>query len=126
MMRHGSPLSQRGQRRDRRRDDRLDSLKRRVAHLARLEGDLVLLADGLFLVCGRAAVCPGEIVRHLRERGVLDRPTLERCVALLAPLLPIDAQTLGKAHRDLKVLAEGPSLALAREHRRLLSRYGTI
>ncbi|MDF2695524.1 MAG: hypothetical protein K0S65_3907, partial [Labilithrix sp.] len=109
-----------------RRDDRFQEVKRRVALLARLEGELVHLAEGAFLVRARDVRNPRAVVAHLRAHGLLDRATLEREVKLEAPPVALDTATIATAHRDLRALAQQPALDLAREHRRALARYGMI
>lgn len=111
---------------DKRRDDKFLALKRRVKTLAQLDGELLHLAEGPCLVRARRVKNARAVVQHLRAHGALDRATLERHVELDAPPVALDAHTVAALHRDLRVLAQRPLLALAHERRRALARYGTI
>ncbi|MBX3219925.1 MAG: hypothetical protein KF795_05350 [Labilithrix sp.] len=111
---------------ERRRDDKLLALKRRVRALAQLDGEVVRLAEGPCLVRARQPRSAKAIVQHLRSRGALDRATLEKNFKLEAPPVAVDARTVAAAHRDLALLSQRPLLTLAAEHRRALARYGTI
>jgi hypothetical protein len=94
--------------------------------LARLDGELVVVAEGPVLVRTRGVRNAKEVVAHLRGHGVLDRATLEQHVKLDALPIVLDARTIASAHHDLRALSQPPALALAREHRRALARHGTI
>lgn len=94
--------------------------------LAWLDGEVVRLEEGLFLVSAREVKDPRAVVARLEARGALDRATLERLVKLDAPAIPLDARLIAGAHRDLRALAQKPALDLAHEHRRALARYGRI
>jgi hypothetical protein len=113
---------------EKRRDDKFQALKRRIMMLARFDGELVLLAGGLYLVRLRAGAPRNArgIIAHLRSHGVLDSATLEQNMKLDGPPFAIDAHVIAAAHRDVRALAQRPALDLAREHRRALARYGTI
>ncbi|OJY22968.1 MAG: hypothetical protein BGO98_33630 [Myxococcales bacterium 68-20] len=111
---------------EKRRDDKFHGLKRRIATLARLDGEPVRLAEGLFLVQARHPRGAKAIIARLRAHGVLDRATLEEHMKLDATPVAIDAQTIAAAHRDIRALSQRPALELAREHRRALARYGAI
>jgi hypothetical protein len=109
-----------------RRDDRFDTLKRRVTDLARLDGEPVTLAEGLFLAKITRVTAERALVAHLRAEGVLDRSTLERSVKLAAPLVAVDSRTLGAAHRDVRILESRPALSKLREHRRAFAKLGRV
>lgn len=111
---------------DRRRGDQVLALKRRVKSVARLDGEVLLLAEGPFLVRARHVKSAKAVVEHLRAHGSLDRAALERQVELDAPPVAIDAHAVAALHRDLRALAQRPLLALAHEHRRALARYGAV
>ena len=68
------------EKRDKRRDDRWETLKRRVLLLARLEGSLVRLADGVHVAEATRVTDPDAIVKRLRAQGMLDRATFDRAV----------------------------------------------
>jgi hypothetical protein len=113
---------------EKRRDDKFQSLKRRVSALARLDGELLLLEEGPFVVRLRGGEprSTKAVVLRLRADGVLDRATLERTMKLEGPPLSVDVHVIAAAHRDVRVLSQQPSLDLAREHRRALARYGVV
>ena len=110
----------------RRHDDRWETLKRRVQLLARLDGHAVLLASGVHAATPQRVLDADRIVRVLRERGVLDRDTFERALASERPPMAITREVLATAQRDLRALAMPPALALARDRRRALARYGEV
>lgn len=107
-------------------DDRFVVLKRRVQLLARMSGAIVRLADGPYVVAIERITGADEVLAALRERGALDLRAFERLVRTKQPPLRIDAALLANARRELRALAAPPALAMARERRRALARYGTI
>jgi hypothetical protein len=109
-----------------RRDDDLDALKRRVIHLARLDGDVLQLSDGLFVARAKEVASPRDVVARLRDGGTLDQRTVERSLRLEMPLTSVDIAEIAAAQRDLKILATKPMLTLARGSRRVLARFGTV
>lgn len=111
---------------EKRRDDKFQGLKRRVTALARLDGELVHLAEGVFVVRASGVKDPRAIVERLRAEGELDLPTLQQAVKLDALPIAVDVHTIAAAHRDVRALSQRPALDLARERRRALARYGTI
>src|SRR5205085_12279845 len=58
--------------------------------------------------------------------GALDRATLERSMSCARPALHLTTAVLATAGRDLRALAVPPARALAKERRKVLSRFGTI
>ncbi len=122
----GREVVRAGENEGKRRDDRFLTLKRRVVALARLDGDLVRLSEGPFLVRASAVKDAKAVVARLRAEGRLDVATLQSTMKLDAPAVAVDVQTIAAAHRDLRALSQRPALALARENRRALARYGTI
>lgn len=108
---------------EKRRDDRWETLKRRVQLLARVDGPLLHLAEGVFVARIDRISDPARIVDELRKSGVLGQATLERAAILERPPLLVTRDVLAAAHRDLRALAAPPALALARERRRALARY---
>jgi hypothetical protein len=109
-----------------RHDDRWETLKRRVQLLARLEGHAVLLATGVHAATPLRVLDGDRLVQVLRDRGVLDLDTFERALASERPPMAITREVLATAQRDLRALAMPPALALARERRRALARYGDV
>ena len=109
-----------------RHDDRWETLKRRVQLLARLEGHAVLLASGVHVATPVRVLDADAIAGVLRERGVLDVATFERALGSERPPMAITREVLATAQRDLRALAMPPALALARERRRALARYGEV
>lgn len=112
--------------RDKRRDDRWETLKRRVLLLARLEGSLVRLADGVHVAEATRVIDPDAIVKRLRAQGMLDRATFDRAVTSARPPVAVTRELLATANRDLKALAAAPALAMARDNKRALARFGTV
>ncbi len=108
--------------RAKRRDDRWDTLKRRVLLLARLEGSLVRLADGVHVAEGTRITDPDAIVKRLRAEGMLDRATFCRAVTSARPPVAVTRELLATANRDLKALSATPALAMARDNKRALAR----
>jgi hypothetical protein len=109
-----------------RHDDRWETLKRRVQLLARLDGHAVLLASGVHAATPQRVLDADRIASVLRERGVLDLDTFTRALASERPPMQITREVLATAQRDLRALAMPPALALARDRRRALARYGDI
>ena len=109
-----------------RHDDRWETLKRRVQHLARLDGHAVLLASGVHAATPRRVLDADRVVRVLRERGVLDLDTFDTALASERPPVAVTREVLATAQRDLRALAMPPALALARDRRRALARYGNV
>jgi hypothetical protein len=95
-----------------------------VQTLARLDGASVWLDEGLFVVTATAITKPDALVTALRERGTLDRATLEAAVGKNA--LAVTTTLLATAHRNVRALATAPARAMAREHKKALARYGAI
>ena len=117
-----APLTTRDVKR-RKGSDELRSLKRRVAGLARLERDVVHLTEGPVLVRIRRFRDAPLAVKTLREKGRLDRATLEKVAELDAPVFPFERSLFASLEHDLIVLATPLARALAREHRRAFARY---
>ena len=113
-------------RRKKRKDDRWETLKRRVQLLARVDGHAVLFDDGVHVATPLRVLDAERLVRRLREHGVLDRDTVENAMSSERPPLRVTRELLATAQRDVYTLASPPALAMAREHRRALSRYGEI
>lgn len=114
---------------EKRRDDRWDTLKRRVQLLGRLDGHAVLLDSGVHVATPERVIDPERVVAVLRDKGVLDRETFEQAFGSARPTMHITQITrelLAVAQRDLRALAAPPALSLARERRRALARYGDI
>ncbi len=114
------------EKRDKRRDDRWETLKRRVLVLARLEGSLVRLSEGVHVAEATRVSDPDAIVKRLRAEGMLDRATFERAVESARPPVSITRELLAMANRDLKALSTTPALAMARDNKRALARFGPI
>jgi hypothetical protein len=112
--------------RKKRSDDRWETLKRRVQMLARVDGDAVLLDDGVHVATPVRVLDADRIMKRLRERGVLDRETFEKAFACAAPSLRVTRAVLATAQRDLRALATPPALAMARDRRRALARHGDV
>ncbi|HEY8078145.1 MAG TPA: hypothetical protein VIF62_28655 [Labilithrix sp.] len=110
--------------REKRRDERWESLKRRVQLLARLEGSIVLLDEGVHVVAIERVREPERLVRAMRETGVASAATLAAFTVLGRPAQRVDAALLATAQRDLRALAVAPARALAKEHRKALARFG--
>lgn len=111
---------------EKRRDDRWETLKRRVQLLDRLDGQALLLASGVHVATPRRVLDAARIVAALRIDGVLDLATLEAAFASRRPPVPVTRDVLAAAQRDLRALATPPALSMARERRRALARYGVI
>ena len=109
-----------------RRDDRWETLKRRVQLLARLDGEIVRLAEGVHVAHATRVNDPEAVVKVLSGRGVLDRATFERALTSERPPVAITREMLATAQRDLRALAAPPALAMARDHKRALARYGDV
>lgn len=107
-------------------DDRFVVLKRRVQLLSRIAGPIVHLAEGPHVVAIEGVGGADEVIRALREHGALDLATLGKHVRTAQPPLRIDAALVATARRELRALAAAPALAIARERRRALARYGAI
>ena len=120
----GAPREDR--KRKKRTGDRWETLKRRVQMLARVDGHAVLLAEGVHVATPERILDADRITKRLREHGVLDRDTFEKAVASAAPPLRVTREVLATAQRDLRALATPPALAMARDRRRALSRYGEV
>ena len=114
------------EKREKRRDDRWETLKRRVHLLARLDGRLVRLAEGVHVADAKRVSDPDAIVKALRARGTVDRATFERAVTSVRPPVAVTRELLATANRDLRALAATPALAMARDHKRALARFGSI
>jgi len=108
---------------EKRRDDRWETLKRRVQLLARVDGPLLHLAEGLFVARIDRISDPQTIIAELRAKGVITQSILERATVLERPPLLVTRDLLATAQRDLRALAAPPALALARDRRRALARY---
>ena len=108
---------------EKRRDDRWETLKRRVQLLSRVDGPLLHLAEGIFVARIDRIGDPARIVDELRKRGVLGQATLQAAAILERPPLLVTRDVLATAQRDLRALAAPPALALARERKRALARY---
>ncbi len=113
-------------REEKRRDDRWETLKRRVQLLSRLDGKAVLFAEGVHMVHPSRVTEPDRIVARLREHGVLDRATFEKAIANERPPVAITREVLATAQRDLRALALPPALSMARDRKRALARYGEV
>jgi hypothetical protein len=111
---------------EKRRDDRWESLKRRVQLVSRLDGRAVLLASGVHVANPRRVLDAARVVTHLREHGVLDLATFEAAFDSERPPVLVTRELLAVAQRDLRALDTRPALAAARERRRALARYGDI
>lgn len=111
---------------EKRRDDRWETLKRRVQLLGRLDGKAVLLASGVHVATPLRVLDADRIVACLRKHGVLDRETFEAAFASERPLFPVTRAVLAVAQRDLRALAAPPALSMARDRRRALARYGDV
>lgn len=110
--------------------DALQTLKRRVAAVARLEREVVYLgpprARTPMLVRVRRWRDAPAIVQKLRTDGWLDAGTLEKSAELEAPLSPIAPSFYGAMQHELVVLGSRSMLAHARENRRALARHGAV
>ena len=111
---------------EKRRDDRWETLKRRVQLLSRLDGKAILLAEGVHMVHPTAVKEPDRVIATLRAKGVLDCATFERAFVNERPPVVITREVLAVAQRDLRALATQPALSLARDRKRALARYGDI
>jgi hypothetical protein len=109
-----------------RRDERWETLKRRVQLLARLDGRIVRLVEGVHVAQATRVTDPQSVVKMLRARAVLDRATFERALASDRPPIAITRETLATAQRDLRALSTPPALAMARDRKRALARYGEV
>lgn len=109
-----------------RRDERWETLKRRVQLVGRLDGQAVLLASGVHVATPRRVLDAERVVGRLRSHGVLDLETFEAAFASERPPVRITREVLASAQRDLRALATPPALAMARDRRRALARYGDI
>lgn len=123
MFREGTPDKRRE---EKRRDDRWETLKRRVQLLHRLDGKAVLFSEGVHIVNPGRVTEPELVVSRLREHGVLDLATFEKAIANERPPVAITREVLATAHRDIRALALPPALAMARDRKRALARYGEI
>lgn len=108
---------------DKRRDERWETLKRRVQLLSYVDGPPLRLAEGLHILRIERLTDPERIVKELREKGILSRSTLERASVMDRPPLLVTRELLATAQRDLRALITPPALALARERKRALSRF---
>ncbi|MDB4936551.1 MAG: hypothetical protein JWP87_3523 [Labilithrix sp.] len=124
MFRHGAAEDVRGVRK--RRDDRWETLKRRVQLLSRLDGHALLLDDGVYVATPERVLDPEAIVSALRSKGVLDRTTFEQAITSERPLLRVTREVLATAQRDVRALGTTPALSMARDRRRALARFGEI
>lgn len=120
-----APLTTRDIKR-RKGSDELQSSKRRVVGLARLDRDVVHLAEGPVLVRIRRLRDAPLAVKTLRERGRLDRATFERATELESPPYPFSRSLFATLEHDLAVLNAHPARVLARENRRAFARYGGL
>ncbi|MBX3191008.1 MAG: hypothetical protein KF819_28690 [Labilithrix sp.] len=109
-----------------RRDERWETLKRRVQLLARLDGPTLGLAEGLHVVRVDRVGDAQRVIARLREQGGLDRATFESTIVSERPALHVTRELLATAQRDLRALATPPVRAQVREHRRALVRWGEI
>lgn len=111
----------------RRQDDRFISLKRRVTLLARFSAPILRLADGPWFVRIEKISSAAALVAQLKGGdGLLDITKVTKDVRTAAPPLRIDQALVATARRELRALASPAALALAKEHRRALARYGKI
>lgn len=108
------------------RDSGIDTFKRRIQRLAKLDGTPVVLAEGVFLVQTRGIRDPAAAIERLREHGRLDLETLKRTLSLTSPPVPIDTQLLAAVRRELRVLDPALAARTIREHRKALGRLGRI
>ncbi|MEA2750962.1 MAG: hypothetical protein QOI41_5105, partial [Myxococcales bacterium] len=122
----GARAAHEDRKRKKRGDDRWETLKRRVQMLARVDGHAVLLAEGVHVATPQRVLDAERITKRLREHGVLDLDTLEKAMASERPPLRITREVLATAQRDLRALVAPPALAMARDRRRALSRYGDV
>ena len=112
--------------RPRGRDEKWETLKRRAQLLARLGGPTASLAEGLHVVSIAAVKEPALVVARLRARGVLTVAELAKAATLEQMSVPVTREHLAAAHRDVRALSTAPALAMARDRRRALARYGDI
>jgi|GEM_PF-3561320 len=112
--------------RSRDRDERWTTLKRRVQNVARLDGTVLPLAEGLHIVAVERIASAAPIIAELRERGLLSRATLTANAVLARPPALVTREVLASARRDLRALAAPTVLAYARDHRRALARFGDV
>src|SRR5262245_27693160 len=94
--------------REKRRDERWETLKRRVQLLSRLDGAVVTLVDGPAVAAVVKVGDPEKVVAALKKHGALDRATLEAALETVRPIVPISAALVATAHRDLRALALPP------------------
>ena len=108
------------------RDSRWESVKRHVQLLARLEGEPLRLDGQLYLVKPTKVREPSLVIETLRTHGELEPARFPVLVKSERPPMLVTRELLATARRNLLALSAPPALAIAREHRRALARYGTI
>jgi len=112
--------------REARGKDRWEALKRQVRQVASLDGEVLHLRDGIVVVHVDRVVAPEQVVKEACAHGRLDRATLARCVRMKhAPVL-VTRELLATARRDLRALGTREALAIVRDRRRALARFGEI
>ena len=107
------------------RDEKWDTLKRRVIAISRLEGHVIALADGVYVYSPIRVKSVDLLVERLRE-GAPSFQGIEATLELERPAALVTRNVLAVAQRDLRALAATPARALARERKKVLARYGDV
>src|SRR5581483_11712886 len=104
--------------------DDVKELQRNLARLQRLNGRVVLTADGPYLIWPRYVKVPEPLLDECRSLGVPRLQTLRDCVVLDGEPIALTERWLGGAQRDLSRLqAGGKWMQHANEEPRMLRKF---